>query len=189
MAPRRPMTLTAMAVRHSTRLRAGRADAPRGCQWLGIVCGVMGRTEIVRDSRPWGVGRTGPGSRLGPGDVLPYVHPPPPSSGGHRKCCHVAQQPCQSQRQGRRPSHVPAVSCRVAARPTSHPLAVTATAAATAGGLVLLLGVRPALAVGALGRVVPAVLLSACPIRTLRGDPLPRGRAAGLRRSPFPFCG
>jgi hypothetical protein len=58
-------------------------DRPR-CQWLGIRCDARGRTEIVRDSRPWGVGRTGPGSRLGTGGVVPCPHPPTPHTGAGR---------------------------------------------------------------------------------------------------------
>lgn len=60
----------------STPLRSA-SDRPR-CQWSGIRCEVMGRTEIVRDSRPWGVGRTGPGAQLGTGDILPRPHPSTP---------------------------------------------------------------------------------------------------------------
>ncbi|GGZ03038.1 hypothetical protein GCM10010385_60730 [Streptomyces geysiriensis] len=35
----------------------------------------MGRTEILRDSRPQGAGRTGPGIQLGTGGILPYPRP------------------------------------------------------------------------------------------------------------------
>ncbi|MEU3298125.1 hypothetical protein ABZ722_38240 [Streptomyces longwoodensis] len=44
-------------------------------------------------------------------------------------------------------------------------------AAATAGGLVLLLDVRATLAIGALLQVVPVVVLLASPIRALRTIP------------------
>lgn len=37
--------------------------------------GSMGRTEILRDSRPQGAGRTGPGIQLGTGGILPYPRP------------------------------------------------------------------------------------------------------------------
>lgn len=37
----------------------------------------MGRTEIVRDSRPWGVGRTGPGSLLGSAIYCRFSTPHP----------------------------------------------------------------------------------------------------------------
>lgn len=49
------------------------ADSRVGCVVSGSRYdhGSMGRTEIVRDSRPWGVGRTGPGIQLGTGGILP----------------------------------------------------------------------------------------------------------------------
>lgn len=51
-------------------------------------------------------------------------------------------------------------------------------AAAVAGALVLLLGVRGTLAVGAVLQIVPVVLLLASPVRALRDMPAPPACAA-----------
>ncbi|MDD9380391.1 hypothetical protein M8Z33_27805 [Streptomyces sp. ZAF1911] len=51
-------------------------------------------------------------------------------------------------------------------------------AAAVAGALVLLLGVRSTLAVGAVLQTVPVVLLLLSPVRALREMPVPLSRTA-----------
>ncbi|GAB3171089.1 hypothetical protein [Streptomyces incanus] len=64
------------------------------------------------------------------------------------------------------------LDCGVSAGTRAHAVAEpTPLAATTAGGLVLALDVRAALAVGALLQVVPVALLLASPIRTLRKIP------------------
>ncbi|MFD9425633.1 MULTISPECIES: hypothetical protein [unclassified Streptomyces] len=51
-------------------------------------------------------------------------------------------------------------------------------AAAAAGALVLFLGVRGTLAVGAVLQIVPVILLLASPVRALRDIPVPPARTA-----------
>ncbi|WP_330334722.1 hypothetical protein OHS33_36520 [Streptomyces sp. NBC_00536] len=53
-----------------------------------------------------------------------------------------------------------------------------ALAAAAAGALVLVLGVRGTLTVGAVLQIVPVILLLASPVRALRDMPVPPARTA-----------
>lgn len=76
-----------------------------------------------------------------------------------------------SQRSLRQAVCDPAFQGRMQSASTTLTAGARPLAAATAGGLVLLLDVRATLAVGALLQVVPVVLLLASPIRTLRKIP------------------
>lgn len=46
------------------------------CQWRGLRCEALGRTEIMRDSRPWGVGMEGPRQPARDWNRKPGPHPP-----------------------------------------------------------------------------------------------------------------
>ncbi|MET9103677.1 hypothetical protein [Streptomyces antibioticus] len=76
-----------------------------------------------------------------------------------------------SQRSLRQAVCDPAFQGRMQSASTTLTAGARPLAAATAGGLVLLLDVRATLAVGALLQVVPVVLLLASPVRTLRKIP------------------
>ncbi|EDX21237.1 MULTISPECIES: hypothetical protein [unclassified Streptomyces] len=67
---------------------------------------------------------------------------------------------------------------RMQAASTTLTAGVRPVAAAVAGTLVLLLGVRGTLAVGAVLQTVPAVLLLLSPVRALREMPSPLARTA-----------
>ncbi|MET9776329.1 MFS transporter [Streptomyces sp. NPDC006367] len=76
-----------------------------------------------------------------------------------------------SQRSLRQAVCDPAFQGRMQSASTTLTAGARPLAAATAGGLVLLLDVRATLAVGALPQVVPVVLLLASPLRALRETP------------------
>ncbi|MFG2978872.1 hypothetical protein ACGFYY_38540 [Streptomyces sp. NPDC048331] len=76
-----------------------------------------------------------------------------------------------SQRSLRQAVCDPAFQGRMQSASTTLTAGIRPLAAATAGGLVLLLDVRATLAVGALLQVVPVILLLASPIRSLHKIP------------------
>ncbi|WP_198358371.1 hypothetical protein [Streptomyces fildesensis] len=67
---------------------------------------------------------------------------------------------------------------RMQATSTTATAGARPLAAAIAGALVLLVGVRGTLSVGALFQVLPVVLLLVSPVRALRDMPTPPGRTA-----------